>query len=196
MLKVGLTGNLGSGKSLITRIFSILTVPVYEADNVSKSFLKDKIVQKKIRNAFGQIVFSSTNEIDRAALGKLVFSDSRKLTTLNGILHPLVRDDFRIWCTSQKEKSYVIQESAIIFESGFQDEYDKIIHISCPEEIAIERAIHRNNTDREEVLKRMRFQWKDEKKAVMSDYIILNDGSELVIPQVLKIHNLLLQICA
>jgi len=191
MLKVGLTGNLGSGKSLIVKIFSILTVPVYNADHVSKTFLTDKIVQEKIRNAFGREVFSKTNEVDRKALGKIIFSDSRKLNTLNAILHPLVRENFRNWCNSQKEKPYVIQEAAIIFESGFRDEFDKIIHVSCPEEIAIERAMHRDNVDRGEVLKRMRFQWKDEKKAAMSDYIILNNGFELVIPQVLKIHDLL-----
>lgn len=196
MLKVGLTGNLGSGKSLIAKIFRILTIPVYNADDVSKTFLTDTIVQEKIRDAFGPEVFLTTNEIDRRALGKIVFSDSGKLITLNAILHPLVREDFRNWCNSHKEKHYVIQEAAIIFESGFRDEYDKIIHVSCPEEIAIERAMHRDNSDREEVLKRMRFQWKNEKKAAKSDYIILNDGSELVIPQVLKIHDLLLQSCA
>ena len=193
MLKVGLTGNLGSGKSLIARIFHILTIPVYNADDVSKGFLSNKVVQNKIWEAFGSKVFLSAHEIDRKALGKIVFSDSRKLTTLNAILHPLVREDFRDWCISHKEKPYVIQEAAIIFESGFRDEYDNIIHVSCPEELAIERAIARDNANREDVLKRMGFQWKDEKKAAISDYIILNDGFELVIPQVLKIHNLLIK---
>jgi dephospho-CoA kinase len=193
MLKVGLTGNLGSGKSLVAKIFHILTVPVYHADDVSKSFLNDKNVQEKIHQAFGEAVFSAANEIDRKALGKLVFTDSVKLTTLNSILHPLVMEDFRNWCNSHKEKPYVIQEAAIIFESGFRYEYDKIIHVSCPEELAIERAMDRDNADREDVLKRMDFQWKDEKKTAISDYIILNDGSELLIPQVLKIHNLLVK---
>jgi dephospho-CoA kinase len=193
MLKVGLTGNLGSGKSLIAKIFHILSIPIYNADDVSKSFLKERNVQEKIQEAFGQEVFSAANEIDRAALGKIVFSDSLKLAILNAILHPLVREDFRKWCSSHIEKPYVIQEAAIIFESGFMDEYDKIIHVSCPEEIAIQRAMDRDNANREDILKRMGFQWKDKKKAAISDYIILNDGSELVIPQVLKIHNLLLK---
>jgi dephospho-CoA kinase len=191
MLRVGLTGNLGSGKSLIARIFHILTIPVYHADDISKSFLSNKIVQNKIQEAFGSAVFISTHEIDRKALGKLAFSDSRKLTTLNAILHPLIREDFREWCSSHQEKPYIIQEAAIIFESGFREEYDKIIYVSCPEELAIERAIARDNANREDILKRMDFQWKDEKKTAISDFVILNDGSELVIPQVLKIHNLL-----
>jgi dephospho-CoA kinase len=194
MLKVGLTGNLGSGKSLIAKIFSILTIPVYNADDVSKRFLADKIVKEKIRNAFGQAVFTATNEIDRLALGKIVFSDFRELNSLNAILHPLVRADFSNWCNLNKEKPYIIQEAAIIFETGIKDEYDKIIHVSCPEEIAIERALLRDNSSREEVLKRVRFQWKDEKKAAISDYIILNDGSQLVIPRVLEIHHLLVKI--
>jgi dephospho-CoA kinase len=191
MLKVGLTGNLGSGKSLIAKIFRILNVPVYDADTYSKSFLSEKVVQEAILTAFGPQVFLSANEIDKRGLGILVFNDSQKLATLNAILHPLVRDDFRNWCTSHREKPYVIQEAAIIFESGFRDEYDRIIHVSCPEEITIARAMARDNAIRDDILKRMGFQWKDEKKTAMSDYIILNDGSELVIPQVLTIHNLL-----
>jgi dephospho-CoA kinase len=191
MFIVGLTGNLGSGKSLIAKIFRILAVPVYNADDVSKTFLTDKIVREKIRNTFGQGVFTNTNEVDRKALGKIVFSDSRALLNLNAILHPLVREDFSTWCTSHKEKPYIIQEAAIIYESGLKDEYDKIIHVSCPEGLAVERAMHRDNTEREEVLKRMQFQWRDEIKASLADYILLNDGSELVIPQVLKIHELL-----
>ena len=194
MLKVGLTGNLGSGKSVVAKIFSILTIPVYYADDVSKTFLSDKIVQEKIRRTFGPDVFSDTMEVDRKVLGKIVFSDPNALISLNAILHPLVREDFRNWCNSIQENPYVIQEAAIIYESGFKDDYDKIIHVSCPEEIAIARAMHRDNADHKDIVKRMRFQWKDEKKASISDYVILNDGSELVITQVLKIHELLVKI--
>jgi len=192
MLKVGLTGNLGSGKSLVAKIYRILKVPVYNADEVSKTFLSEKPIQEQIRNSFGEGVFSNTSEIDRKALARIVFSDPLELNRLNTILHPLVKEDFRKWCNSHKENPYIIQEAAIIYESGLMDEYDRIIHVSCPEEIAIERAMHRDDTTREEVLKRMRFQWGDERKSALSDYIILNDGSELVIPQVLRIHDLLL----
>jgi dephospho-CoA kinase len=194
MLKVGLTGNLGSGKSLVAKIFRILKVPVYNADDISKSFLSDDIVQEKLRITFGQGVFSTTTEIDRKALAKIVFSDPLELNKLNAILHPLVKEDFRKWCNSHKGNPYIIQEAAIILESGLKDEYDRIIHVSCPEEIAIERAIHRDSADRDQVLKRLRYQWKDERKAAQSDYVILNDGFELVILQVLKIHDLLLKI--
>lgn len=191
MLKVGLTGNLGSGKSLVAKIFSILKVPVYNADEVSRTFLSEKTIQEKIRSIFGNGVFSTTTEIDRKALARIVFSDPVELNRLNTILHPLVKEDFRKWCNSHPENPYIIQEAAIIYESGLKDEYDKIIHVTCPEEMAIERAMHRDGANREEVIKRMRYQWKDERKAALSDYVILNDGSELVIPQVLRIHDLL-----
>ena len=157
MLIVGLTGNLGSGKSTIARIFSILKVPVYNADDVSKSFLTAPVVQEKIRVAFGTGVFLSDKEIDRRSLAKIVFGDARKLVTLNSILHPLVRDDFMKWCISNKKQPYVIQEAAIIFESGLKEEYDKIIHVSCPEETAIERVMRRDNSSCEEVLSRLQF---------------------------------------
>lgn len=193
MLKVGLTGNLGSGKSLVAEIFRILKVPVYNADEVSRTFLSEQTVQEKIRNSFGDGVFSNPTKIDRKALARIVFSDPIKLNRLNTILHPLVKEDFRKWCNSHKETPYIIQEAAIIYESGIENEYDKILHVSCPEQMAIESSMHRDNATREEVLKRMRFQWRDERKAALSDYIILNDGSELVIPQVLKIHKQLMQ---
>ena len=193
MLKVALTGNLGSGKSLIAKIFRILKVPVYNADEVSKTFLTDKIVREKIQKIFGQGVFSEKNEIDRNALGKIVFSDANALISLNAIMHPLVMEDFRKWCYSKMKNPYILQEAAIIYESGLRNEFDRIIHVSCPEEIAIKRAMNRDNTSQEDVFKRMRFQWKDERKSALSDYVILNDGSELVIPQVLRIHDLLLK---
>ena len=194
MLKVGLTGNLGSGKNTIAGIFQILDVPVYHADDVSKSFLSEEFVQQEIRSFFGWEVFSGPREIDRKKLGRIVFSDPEKLAFLNSILHPLVKEDFTRWTEKSKDRPYIIHEAAIIFESGFEKEFDRIIHVSCPEEIAIERSVRRDNTERDEVKKRMRFQWKDEKKAAISDFIILNDGSEMVILQVLNIHNQLIKL--
>jgi dephospho-CoA kinase len=193
MLKIGLTGNLGSGKSLVANIFQILKVPVYNADAVSRAFLSGKPVQDLIRSSFGDGVFSNATEINRKALARIVFSDPVELSRLNIIMHPLVKEDFRRWCNSHNKNPYIIQEAAIIYESGLMDEYDRIIHVSCPEEMTVERAMHRDDATREEVLMRIRFQWRDERKAALSDYIILNDGSELVIPQVLKIHELLLK---
>jgi len=188
MLKVGLTGNIGSGKSLISAIFSTLGVPVYHADQESKNFLNDPGVKAEIVGRFGSGMSAASGEIDRVALANLVFRDEEALTALNSILHPMVIKDFTNWCLAYQEHPYIIQEAAIIFESGVEKLFDKIIHVSCPKEIAIERVINRDGVDSNSVLQRMRFQMEDTVKAKRSDFVIVNSGSEMVIPQVLDIH--------
>lgn len=189
MLKVGLTGNIGSGKSLVSEMFSIYGVPVYKADQQSKKFLNEPSVKEKIISLFSDKVMTGSGEIDREALANLVFSDGEALAALNSILHPLVIDDFTSWCEAYTGRPYIIQEAAIIFESGVAALFDKIIHVSCPKAIAIERVMQRDGMDREQVLQRMRFQMEDEEKAELADFVILNDGSEMIIPQVLLIHD-------
>jgi dephospho-CoA kinase len=188
MLKIGLTGNIGSGKSLVAKIFSVLGAPVYHADSESKKFLEFPSVRSEIERTFTDQVILPDGTVDRKMLATLVFSDPEKLKRLNALLHPLVIKDFSEWCLTQTSHPYIIHEAAIILESGLKNEFDKIVHVSCPADLAIERAMVRDKITREEVLKRMHFQYGDEKKAAMSDYIILNDGSVLVIPQVLELH--------
>ena len=188
MLKVGLTGNIGSGKSLVSEIFTIIGVPVYHADQESKKILGDPFLKEKILSIFGEKAFASSGEIDRHALASIVFSDGKKLVALDSILHPLVIDDFMQWCGTFQEHPYIIQEAAIIFESGFAGLFDRIIHVSCPKDIAIGRVMKRDGVDGEWVLQRMRFQMEDAEKASRSDFVIRNDGSEMIIPQILSIH--------
>jgi dephospho-CoA kinase len=125
-----------------------------------------------------------------------VFTDGQALKLLNSILHPRIMRDFRDWASRQSEKAYVMQEAAIIFESGYRNEFDFIIQVSCPKKIAIDRVIKRDKIDGNSVLRRMQFQMEDEEKSRMSDFVIINDGSKMVIPQVLSIHQQLLEICA
>jgi dephospho-CoA kinase len=171
-------------------------VLVYRADEESKKFLHDPSVKENIINAFGDKVMDDSGEIDRRDLAAVVFSDEKALMTLNSILHPLVIEDFMRWCEDQREQPYILHEAAIIFESGSAGLFDKIIHVSCPKDIAIERVMKRDGTDSNSVLQRMRYQMDDAEKAGLSDFVIVNDGTEMIIPQVIAIHEKLSEISA
>ena len=194
MLRIGLTGNIGSGKTMISGIFCTLGIPVYYADEESKKFLDDPLIKNEILKQFGYGILTMNQEINRRSLATIVFTDPMALQVLNSILHPRVKIDFRHWAGLHQDKPYVVQEAAIIIESGSAGDYDFIIHTSCPKEIAIDRVIKRDKIDGHSVLRRMQFQLDDAEKTRLSDFVIRNDGSELVIPQVLNIHNRLLEI--
>jgi dephospho-CoA kinase len=194
MLKVGLTGNIGSGKSLISKVFSIYGVPVYHADQESGKFLSEPFVKEKILTLFGETIMSPSGEIDKQSLAAIVFSDEKALMKLNSILHPLVLNDFLKWCEDFGKHPYIIQEAAIIYESGVADIFDKIIHVSCPKEIAIERVVKRDGIDANLVLQRMNFQMEDDEKAGLADFVIRNDGTEMIIPQIISIHEKLTEV--
>ncbi len=186
-----MTGNIGSGKTLVSSVFKTLGIPVYHADTESKKFLTDKSVKNELIERFGNGILNASGDADRQALASIVFNDPEALNFLTSILHPLVREDFRKWFLSQKDHPYVIHEAAIIFESGFEKEFDKIIHVSCPQELAIRRIMERDGFDRQHILKRMQFQWEDQEKAALSDFVIRNDGTVMIVPQVLEIHRIL-----
>ncbi len=188
MIKVGLTGNIGSGKSTVAAVFETLGVPVYHADAESKKFLSHKAVIDSILKKFGDKVFDEKG-INRKKLAALVFNDEQALSFLNSLLHPLVREDFERWTTAQTSAPYIIQEAAILFESGFYKMFDKVISVTSPEKLAIARVMARDGISEKDVLMRMRNQWSSEKKKELSDFVINNDGSALVIPQILDIHN-------
>ncbi len=188
MIKVGLTGNIGSGKSTVTRIFETLRVPVYHADEKAKKFLTEKKIQLAIKEKFGDTVFSGST-IDRKKLASIVFSDQDALAFLNSLIHPLVRKDLKVWFDHHVQNSYVIQEAAILFESGFYREFDKIITVAAPVQLAIQRVMHRDGIGKDAIEKRMHHQWEQERKIEFSQYVIYNDEDHLVIPQVLAIHN-------
>jgi dephospho-CoA kinase len=192
MLIVGLTGNIGSGKSTVCDIFSALGIPVYQADSASKKFLDRPSVLSEAVALFGQKILSESGAINKRALASVVFNDPGALASLNAILHPLVKEDARIWSTQHQDKPYVIHEAAIIFESGFRGEYNRVIYVTCPVETAVGRVMKRDGASREDILRRLRFQWDDERKIKLSSYIINNDGLTFLIPQVLKIHKTLM----
>ena len=188
MLKVGITGGIGAGKTLVTGIFQNLGIHVYDSDSEAKNFLSDEQVKSKLRNYFGEIIFDNTQNIDKKKLAEIVFNDPVSLKYLNLLIHPLVREHFKKWCQLHNSNPYIIFEAAILFESGFNKDVDKTITIFAPEEVRIARIKKRDGMSEQEVLERMKNQMKDEQIIKLSDFVIYNDDEHLVIPQVLKIH--------
>jgi len=187
MIKVGLTGNMGSGKSTVAHIFEVLGAPVFHADAEAGKMLARPDVIDEVVSHFGKEILKD-GAIDRKALAAIVFQDREALSHLNGIIHPRVRQKLLDWTGKQKDRPYVIQESAILFESGFHTFFDVNILVSCPEDIAVLRVIKRDGIGEEQVRERLKNQWPEERKKELADHIILNDGSTLIIPQVMALH--------
>lgn len=188
MKRIGLTGNIGTGKSTVARIFEILGIPVYHADKQAREIVESEIVTEQIAVLFGKQVLNDQLKIDRKALASIVFNDKNKLVSLNNLIHPLVEDDFLHWCDKYTDRDYIIQEAAILFESGFDRLFDETILVTAPEELCITRVMARDGITKEMVSERIRNQWPQEKKLKMADYEIINDEISMVIPQVLAIH--------
>ncbi len=187
MHKVGLTGNIGSGKSMVAQIFKTFDVPVFDADSEAKAILFSPEVSQKVISAFGSKIISA-DKIDKNKLAGVVFSDRNLLQKLNDIIHPAVREKFESWSQSYNNKPYLIYEAAILFESGHYKNLDAMITVFADPEIRIERVMARDNVSRELVLERVHNQWPDDKKNALADFVIINNGAELLIPQVERIH--------
>jgi dephospho-CoA kinase len=187
---IGLTGGIGSGKSTIAEFFKEFGIPVYIADDQAKKLMQSSEILESIKNVFGNGIFE--NEIlNRAKLADIVFNDSNELSKLNEIIHPAVKKDFEKWIVSNKQHSYVIYEAAILFESGRYKDCDIIITVIAPEEIRIQRVIKRDKATREQVLSRIKMQWKDEERILKSDFIINNENLKIAKEEVLKILKIL-----
>lgn len=187
MLKVGLTGGIGSGKSTVARVFNVLGVPVFEADTEAKRLMQDDpAVREAVIARFGPEVYPN-GRLDRARLASIVFGDAEKISALNAIVHPAVRTAFAAWAKEQKG-SYVLMEAALMAENDGHRAFDSVIHVSSPEELRIQRVIARDGSAEEEVRARMRHQASEEQRQLIAHFTIRNDDTELVIPQVLAIH--------
>ncbi len=188
MLKIGLTGSIGSGKSTIAKAFSVLGVPVYLSDTEAKKIMEDPLLVEKVVERFSGSILTETGIIDRKKLASIVFNNEEELKWLNSVVHPRVRWHFMRWVEQNSAKPYIIQESAIMLETGFSSYFDKIIVVTCPLEQRINRVLSRDNMTRQELFERMKHQWPEEKKVEKADYIIINDDFTLALPQVVKLH--------
>ncbi|NNK89320.1 MAG: dephospho-CoA kinase [Saprospiraceae bacterium] len=188
MQKIALTGGIGSGKSFVASIFELFGIPVYHADREAKRLMyQNRELKTKIKSIFGKKAYYRNGRPDRRFIASRVFNNKTLLRKLEGLIHPAVQTDFRIWAESQ-HAPYVIEESALIHEIKAQSNFDKIILVIADKETRIERVMKRDGSTREQVLKRMKEQLPDQIKIRQSDYIINNNGDESLIRQILKIH--------
>ena len=192
MLKIGLTGGIGSGKSTVAKIFELLQVPVYYADEASRRlYHTDPELMAQIKKHFGEDMYSE-GKLNRSKMAEIVFNDPQKLELLNQLVHPPTLRDAQEWIRAQKAP-YVIKEAALLFESGSAAGLDYIIGIQAPVAVRLKRVMDRDKTTREEVLSRMNRQIDEDIKMRLCDFIIRNNEQELVIPQVLDPHQNLLR---
>jgi dephospho-CoA kinase len=187
MLLIGLTGGIGSGKTTVARIFEVLGIPVYYADVAAKRIMSedDNIILSVIKT-FGDEAYKD-GELNRSYLSTIVFSNADKLNLLNSIVHPATIKDAAEWIKKQTG-SYIIKEAALLFESGSHQNLDYVIGIKSPLELRINRAMKRDGISYDEVMARMNKQMSEEKKLSLSDFVLVNDEEQLVLPQVLQLH--------
>ncbi len=192
MLRIGLTGGIGSGKTTVAKIFEILAVPVYYADAAAKRLMKeDPVLRERIIAAFGQKSYTY-NELNRSYLAEVVFSDPEKTKLINSFIHPATLADAAKWMDLQKGP-YAVKEAALIFEAGTEKHLDLVIGVQAPFELRMQRAMQRDSISEAAVLSRMEKQMDEAEKMSRCDILINNDEKELLIPQVIAVHEQLLK---
>lgn len=174
---IGLTGGIGSGKTTVAKAFEKFGVPVYIADDEGRKITDSPEVLKKLIVIFGNEIVSN-GILDRKKLAAIVFQNPEKLQQLNAIIHPLVKEHFKIWLQNHQNAKFIIRETAILFESGSYKDCDKIITVTAPIQTRIERVVLRDKTTPEDVLKRIQNQWTDEQRIALSDFVIHNLAPE------------------
>lgn len=191
MLKIGITGNIGSGKTTVSKLFELIGIPVFYADDAAKILMvTDEVLIAGIKQTFGKQSYLDDKTLNRKHIADIVFNNEAQLAKLNALVHPAVFRAFDVWAKEEVKDDvpYVLKEAAVLFESSSYKICDKTIMVTSPLELRIKRVMQRDNITRQEVLNREARQFPEEKKIQLADYVIKNDESELVIPQVLKLH--------
>lgn len=187
MIKIGITGGIGSGKSTVCKVFVVLGIPVFEADKIARQMMNsDPEVGEQLIRTFGESVYLPDHTINRKYLAGIVFSNPPLLAQLNSIVHPAVQKAFFDWVAIQ-DAPYIIHEAAILFESGFYKLMDKTITVVTDEDQRIQRVVKRDGISVEQVKERIRNQWNDSKRIQLADFLIRNDDADLIVPQILDI---------
>lgn len=193
VLKIGLTGGIGSGKSTVAKVFGTLGIPVFDADSVAKNIMnEDKHLQQQIQQTFGDAAYSE-GRLNRKYVADIVFNDPFKLEQLNALVHPATIQAAEAWMKKQ-DAPYAIKEAALLFEAGSAGHLDYVIGVYAPQALRIKRVMDREQVGRQDVLTRMSRQIDEQIKMRLCDFIIINDEQQMVIPQVLKLHEKLLEL--
>lgn len=189
MLKIGITGNIGGGKTTVSKIFELLGIPVFYADDAAKDVMvTDPVLIKALKSTFGVESYFADGTLNRKHIASIVFKDEKELAKLNAIVHPAVFRAFDNWVANVKDAPYVMKEAALLFESTSYKMCDNTIMVTAPLEMRIKRVMNRDGLTRAEIESRNAKQFTEERKIKLADNIIRNDDSELVIPQVLNLH--------
>ncbi len=188
---IGLTGGIGSGKSTVANYIASKGIPVYIADEEAKKLMDSKVIIKKIQAIFEESILTNEGNLDRKKIASIVFNSPEKLVELNNIVHPEVKKHFTNWVKKQKNHPFVVKEVAILFETKGNLACDKVIMITAPEEIRIERAMKRDNVDRESVLNRIKNQLPEAEKIKMSDFVVSNTVLQNTFTEIDKILKIL-----
>lgn len=187
---IGLTGGIGSGKTTVAHMFEALGVPVYNSDKEAKQLMESsKALEEEITLLLGEEAYRG-GKLNRTFIAKAIFNDTELLKRLNAIVHPAVALHFKTWARKQNA-AYVIQETAIIFENNTQDRYDKIILVTAPKELRINRVLNRDGNSRSDIMSRMKNQWSDTKKRKLSHFEIKNIDFDTTQSDVRKLHEYL-----
>ena len=195
MFKVGITGNIGSGKTTVCEIFEVLGIPVFYADDEAKKVMvEDAELIAGIKQAFGKEAYFADGSLNRKHIAGIVFNNKEELLKLNALVHPAVFRAFDKWVINQKNVPYVLKEAALLFESDSYKMCDRSVLVTAPLEIRIQRVTQRDGITADEVKSRNDRQFSEEKKLAMANDVIINDDTQLVIPQVIKLHELYLSL--
>ncbi|HEX5154173.1 MAG TPA: dephospho-CoA kinase [Parafilimonas sp.] len=187
MLKIGLTGGMGSGKTTVSRIFSVLGIPVFYADDIAKTIMnEDESLKQNLIHLFGNEAYIN-GQLNRKYIASIVFNNKYKLDQLNALVHPVTIAAADKWI-SEQTTTYVIKEAALMFEAGAAAHLDYVIGVYAPQHLRLQRVMHRDSANREDVLARMNRQIDETIKMKLCDFVVVNDGQQAILPQVLSLH--------
>lgn len=195
-INIGITGGIGAGKSTVCKLFNMLGIPVYNADDQAKALMtRDQNIITAIKKNFGNEAYLPNGQLNRTYLGKSLFKDDKQLKIINEIVHPAVAEDFEKWKNGHEDKPYLVKEAALLIESGSYKLLDYLITVTSPLNTRIERVLSRDaHRTKEHIREIISKQLSDEERIAKSDFIITNDKQTLLIPQVLKIHDFLISL--